>query len=351
MMHDQAVWSLFLGRWRGIEFRVHIFFLLFAALTLFLSGLAASANPDLDAHGLGVLSLVLLFGSVVIHELAHVITANVLGGQSRMVVVGPLGGLATLQMPRSQWGELTVLVAGPLANVGLCGITGLSMYLLRGEFAWPRFIETWETLNGTPDRLGMTLHVLLFVNYFLFLINLIPAYPFDGGRVLRILLVALIPTLRPDHAVRLVAFVAKLVCCGLLGMAWLNRDVTPIGGVPVWFALTLLSIFILFSARREEFACVYGRMADDSNEGPFAPLRERESVLVGVRRTLNAWRQKRLESQLEQQAARDELEDLNLDAVLQRLHEIGMENLSPEERSVLQRVSKRYRDRPSSGQS
>lgn len=349
-MRDQAVWSLFICRWRGVEIRIHMFFFLFAAFTLYLTNLAAIAHPKLDAEWLGVVSLIVLFASVLAHELSHVLAANVFGGRANVVILGPLGGLVAPRMPRSPWGELWVLIAGPAANIVLCSAASIVLAWRHGETNLQQLLEPFVAIGTElPDRMDVALQVLFMVNYFLLVVNLIPAYPFDGGRALRAMLVASIPTLRPDHTVRLVAAVAKLFSLGLLFAAWLQRSAEPVAGVPIWFGLLLLSIFILFSARREEIALLDRSPGETVSEEDSGVLSDQGSVLIGVRRHIDAWRQKRKVQQRALELARDELDEVKLDEVLARLHDCGIDRLSAEEKNVLRRASERYRNRSGPG--
>ena len=291
-MRDQAVWSIYLGRWLGVQVRVHMFFLLFAVFTLYLSSL----EPHVSAEGLGAAALIVLFASVVWHEFGHGVVIRLLGGRPEQVVLGPVGGLVAPRMPQGPVAELLVLVAGPVANALACLLCGVVLTAFYGID-----LESWSiaSASGVPilESPQALLALTVWVNWFLLLVNLIPAFPFDGGRALRSLLVVCVPSLRTDQAIRTVAVAAKAFAGGLVFVAWLQRHQPPVAGVPVWLGLLLLAIFIFFSARREEVQSIEANwLSDSGTDRHDLPARhEPESVIVGVRRRIEAWKQRRRE--------------------------------------------------------
>jgi stage IV sporulation protein FB len=168
-------WSLTIGRIAGTEVRLHVTFILFLAWIF--GATWASGGPEQAWQVLAF--LILLFACVVAHEFGHVFAARHYGIATPDVTLLPIGGLARLERiseePRE---EFVIAIAGPLVNVVIA-------LVLVGVFGARFNLDAMTTIDSTKialvDRLAM-------VNIFLVLFNLIPAFPMDGGRVLRALL-------------------------------------------------------------------------------------------------------------------------------------------------------------------
>ena len=169
-------WSLKVGKLFGIDIHVHFTFLL---LLFFLGVSYWSATQRLEAAVGGVSYLVALFACVLLHELGHALMARRYGIKTHDITLLPIGGVARLErMPENPVQELWVALAGPAVNVALAAVLFAWLLLSRG------FAPTLEfTLVSGP-----VVHRLLMVNVFLAAFNLLPAFPMDGGRVLRALL-------------------------------------------------------------------------------------------------------------------------------------------------------------------
>ena len=168
-------WSIKFARVAGIDLKIHFTFLLFLiwiGFTYFSIGGAAAARN-------GILFILLLFGCVLLHELGHALTAKVFGIRTTDITLLPIGGVARLErIPEEPKQELLIAVAGPSVNVV---IAFLLIFYLGHRAAMSDFGD----LN-TP-RVAM-LSKLASVNIGLVLFNLIPAFPMDGGRILRSIL-------------------------------------------------------------------------------------------------------------------------------------------------------------------
>ncbi|HVU37764.1 MAG TPA: M50 family metallopeptidase [Opitutales bacterium] len=128
----------------------------------------------------GLLALALVYISVVLHEFGHALTARRLGIGVRHIVLTPVGGMALLeQLPRNPVKELLIVVAGPAVNFVIAGIC---VSLLHG---WPAHLDEIYDVSLRPASL---LRYLLQANLMLGLFNLLPAFPMDGGRIVRALL-------------------------------------------------------------------------------------------------------------------------------------------------------------------
>ena len=166
--------SFRLGTISGIPIRLHWLFLVLVAIVLLRNGMAAGSGAALDALTL----LGILFGSVVLHELGHAVTARRFGAKVVDITLWPLGGLTRMtQMPERAIPEVCVAIAGPAVNALLLGI-GI---LLGGAVSTP-----WRRPDDLPIFTPPTLlDVFTSVNFALAAFNLAPAFPMDGGRALR----------------------------------------------------------------------------------------------------------------------------------------------------------------------
>src|SRR5690242_4513569 len=170
-------WSLNIGSVAGTAIRIHVTFLLFLAWIFgvsYVSGGAAAAWS-------GLLFMVLLFLCVLLHEFGHIFTARRFGVMTPDVILLPIGGVARLErIPEKPSEEFLIAIAGPAVNVAIAGL----LVLFTGAHLDPSQLEAIESNKaGLAERLAV-------VNVFLALFNLIPAFPMDGGRVLRALLAA-----------------------------------------------------------------------------------------------------------------------------------------------------------------
>lgn len=173
-------WSLTIGRVGGTAIRIHVTFLLFLVwiwAAYYRSGGAQAAWE-------GVVFVALLFACVLLHELGHVFAARHYGVKTPDVTLWPFGGIANLErIPEKPSEELVVAIAGPLVNVVIAAILLVILGAsLNGADLKP------EDLAKVEDPGTSMLVKLAGANIFLVLFNLIPAFPMDGGRVLRALL-------------------------------------------------------------------------------------------------------------------------------------------------------------------
>src|SRR5581483_5320297 len=203
-------WSWKLGRIAGIDVYVHATF----ALLLLWVGFVNYAPRQSLADALAGLAFILcLFAVVVLHELGHALTARRYGIKTRDITLLPIGGVARLErMPSDPTQELLVALAGPAVNVVLAGL----LFAVLAARGWA--VGSVEQLAAELSTFGGNLLLQLFVaNVFLALFNLLPAFPMDGGRVLRALL-----AMRMDYvkATRIAAGVGQMmaVLFGIVGL-------------------------------------------------------------------------------------------------------------------------------------
>jgi Zn-dependent protease len=208
----------------GIDLFVHPTFLI-----VFL--LFPRVFPGGALSPLNLLLVVAVFGCVLLHELGHALMARKFGIHTKDITLYPIGGVARLErMPRAPGAELLIALAGPAVNFAIVAILAPVLFLAGGE---P------ECLGS----LGLILEMLLGVNLVLGLFNLIPAFPMDGGRVLRALLSGFVGRVRATTIASRIGRVLAIV----FGVASLSYNPLHVALVHV-----ALAAFIYFAAQTEE---------------------------------------------------------------------------------------------------
>lgn len=218
-------WSFSIGRLFGSELRVHAtFFLLLAWI-----GTAAYLSGGPSEAVVNIAFILALFACVVAHEFGHALMARRYGIRTADITLLPVGGMAQLErIPEKPSQEIAVAVAGPAVNVVIWVVLTL---LLGADTGLDALSEIDDTGQGFLARLAA-------VNLFLVAFNMIPAFPMDGGRVLRAVLSI------PLGRVRATRFAA------LLGqaLAFLFGYLGVTGGNPI---LVLIAIFVFMAAVAE----------------------------------------------------------------------------------------------------
>jgi len=236
-------WAWKIGRLAGIDVYMHATFLLLVGFIVIVNW---TESHRWDQTMFGVLFVLVIFGCIVLHELGHALTARRYGIRTRDIVLLPIGGVARLErMPDDPNQELLVAVAGPAVNV----VIAASLYVALGLVGRFPTLRQAETISWTGHHF---LASLVAVNVWLVLFNLIPAFPMDGGRVLRALLAKRMDytdaTQAAAHVGQGIAFIfgflglffdpfllfiALFVWMGASGEAGMVLMRTSLGGIPV----------------------------------------------------------------------------------------------------------------------
>src|SRR5213595_233697 len=233
-------WSLPIFRIAGIQLRIHITFLLLIAWLAF--GYYAQGGSAVAAGR--VIFVLLLFLCVVLHEFGHAFAAKAFGINTPDITLLPIGGVARLErMPEEPIQELIIAAAGPAVNL----IIALCLLLTGGSFVYPPTAES--SLND----------VLLTINVVLLLFNLLPAFPMDGGRVLRALLATRLSYARATQIAATVGQGFAFVF-GFIGLIW-----NPF--------LIFIALFVYIGASQE---AALAQMKDVSRRFPVSSAMVRE---------------------------------------------------------------------------
>jgi Zn-dependent protease len=169
-------WQWKLATFAGIDVFIHATFLLIVGwygLTYWLESRTLAAVIE------GIAFILLLFAAVTMHEYGHALTARKFGIKTRDITLYPIGGVARLErMPEKPIQELWVALAGPAVNVVIAAVL----------FLWLFFTNALVPMSALTLTTGSFIERLMIVNITLVVFNLIPAFPMDGGRVLRAVL-------------------------------------------------------------------------------------------------------------------------------------------------------------------
>lgn len=218
-------WSWKIGEVKGIGLYVHATFFL---ILLWVGGLYLAEGAPLAAALAGVFFILTLFVCVVLHEFGHALMARRFGIQTKDITLLPIGGIARLErMPEKPQEELLVALAGPAVTFAITAILFVWLFLTKGL----------APFNQATVVKGPFLVRLMLVNAFLLLFNLLPAFPMDGGRVLRAFLATRMDYVR---ATRIAAHIGQ-------GLA-------VIFGIVGFFAnpfLILIALFVWIGASQE----------------------------------------------------------------------------------------------------
>jgi Zn-dependent protease/CBS domain-containing protein len=218
-------WSFPIGKLFGSEIRIHVTFLLLLAWI----GVSHYQQGGTQAAVQGLAFILALFACVVAHEFGHALAARRYGIRTPDITLLPIGGLARLErMPEKPGQEIVVALAGPAVNV----VIAVALILIMNT----RF--DFEALQSLDNPALSFMMRLASVNIFLVVFNLIPAFPMDGGRVLRAVLALWYP--RP-RATNIAARIGQ-------ALAFVFGFVGLIGGNPL---LIFIAIFVYLAATAE----------------------------------------------------------------------------------------------------
>jgi Zn-dependent protease len=436
-MRDPLTWSFPLGRLFGINIRVHLTFPLVAIALVLRVAFQKDTLPLLWLEA--CILMALLFASVLLHEFGHCFGARAVDGDATEVLLWPLGGLASAEVPHTPRAHFLMTAAGPAVNLFLCLF--LCLLLAAGtlvpsfkpwsdpyfpvaynwtDHAWygckqgredfnkftayqtedgkyVSYLDVENTDHGPVDTknnnrplkavpvhpddvvllktddgklstenptgpygvtndkekkgpavlvraepmgrglLWVNLSRLFWVNWFLLLLNLVPAFPLDGGRLLQSVLWWRADYRQGTLAAIFVGFLMMLVFA-VLSIVLYEPIIL---GLALFMYLACRRQWIVLETGGEESLFGY-----DFSEGytslerdqPAPPPRRRQSWL-------QRWLQRRAERKMRREQEQREAEERRMDELLEKVQRVGMQGLTDEERRFLIRASARYRNR------
>lgn len=240
-------WSIPAGKLFGIEIRIHLTFFFLLVFVVLTAGTSAQ-DTTASMRALGLVGIV--FGSVILHELGHALVARRAGVPAKGIILLPIGGITILDEaqalpePGKSWQrEIRIAIAGPLVNLFLAGLAAAILpAVVPGLSLWSRPLVHSESL----------LRSLVWLNVYLGLFNLLPAYPMDGGRVLRALFSRRTDPIRAtQRAVRIGQAFSMLFI--MVGMLITTRAESRADG----YWLMMIGFFLFVGAQLEERSAVF----------------------------------------------------------------------------------------------
>lgn len=310
-------WAVTVGHAAGIRVRIHVVFIIYAIAQLLFSGISQ------DTIGLGYTAIMLawLFVIVLLHEFGHCLACRRVGGEADDILMWPLGGLASVMPPDTPRGHLVTTLGGPAVNAALLPFLAGAMFLSgMGDRIIFNPLNMGYALGGLTW--GQTaLFLAHAVNIFILAFNvLLPIFPLDGGRVVQALLWRRMGKRASMDLALSIGFIGSIA----LGIFALVANQTLVLGVAVFAGVTC------FLERRTL------RAADDLSS-PWA-----ESAM---------WREGQNDppepgpSRRELKAReREAQEQEELDRVLAKIAQAGMDSLTRAERRTLERATKKRRE-------
>jgi Zn-dependent protease len=236
--------SLKIARLFGINVQIHWTFWLLPLWVVF----AWLNGPRILPLWMTLLLIAVLFVCVVLHEFGHALTARQFGIRTRNITLTPLGGIAQLErMSHKPWEEFCIAVAGPLVNVVLAVLFGAPLIFSYGID--PKVTETAIWTFG---------FVLVWMNILMVLFNMLPAFPMDGGRVLRAILSSFMGVLDGTRAAVTVGTVVAILM-GIVGVAVLGN---------IW--LLFIALFVIWAGRQELWALEMEEQQRHEDDGDHA---------------------------------------------------------------------------------
>ena len=232
-------WSFPAGRLFGVDVRIHLTFLFLLAFVWFTE--SATMGSSGAARGLALVAII--FGCVVLHELGHALVARRFGLVVRSILLLPIGGMTLMEEPGPDQAnparDIRISIAGPLVNLVIAGVSALAIHALMPQ------VKLWGDPLVHASNLPRS---LVWGNVFLGAFNLLPAYPMDGGRILRALLAEHMDNV---VATRRAAFIGQVFAMALMlaGLAW-----------NVW--LVLIGFFLFLSAQMEDRSVLFHSLLD-----------------------------------------------------------------------------------------
>lgn len=223
-----------MGTYFGIPLRLHWSFVLILVFVLYVG---LKNNREMSEIGVTFILVLVMFVCVVFHEYGHALMAKRFNVRTVDIILSPIGGLARLErLPKNPLHEFYIALAGPMVNLVISIFLGMVLFL----FGKPILPDLEMNINDV-NHWAVYLSLVVAINVVLFVFNLIPAFPMDGGRILRSLLAIKIGKKRSTD---IAAFIGYFIAIGFIIWSFLYEQYT----------LGIIGVFVMIMARNERIS-------------------------------------------------------------------------------------------------
>lgn len=349
-MAEDQVWSISVGRWFGVPVRIHVSLLLFIAMIF---GVEWHYRELIQPAfiGTGMVTTIVLFGSILVHEFAHLFAIANLGGHCNGVLLTPWGGNSDNTLPDSGQSKAFIHMAGPFIS-GVIFLFGATVLIRHTNVSLESLINPLRPHGFRISNWEKTsLEIITWVNFQLMIVNMLPCFPFDAAAAFRSAIESMqldIPRHRIESAVMSMGHGLAFT---MLGMAWLLRGYDGGEIQPAWFVLLIAGITLIFTARysfAQETAFDDPDWDELENSEYDSMYEEGDFFHFGDSDENGSYSQWLLEKQHARDTMDQELEadeERQADDVLAKLHRSGITALTEDEKRILDRFSERLRKR------
>lgn len=321
--------SFHIARIFDINVRIHVLFIIYIVWQL----IEAGGNWAFELAFFGM-----LFGIVLLHEFGHCFGARSVGGDAENILMWPLGGLAYAHAPMRPWPQFVTVAAGPLVNLVFVIISGAVLGAYIGSIS-PLLLNPFGGIYVLPmDHWTSILFIFYQINLLLLAFNLLPIYPLDGGQLFHAIIWPFVGLQRAS----IIACQVGIVGCVLLGLWGLSGHGGPM--------LLMIALFGGFTCWQRLQAAKYGWIVEDP---AFTPTYERRRPAGGFWSRLfkRGGGTRRATGPIEHPnpnpggwaALQDdrEQEDAELDRLLKKVSDFGIQSLSYVDRQKLERITRK----------
>jgi len=339
-MDNPINWSFGIGRVFGIQIRLHLLFILGAVFLL----APSMSEPEPGYVRLTLterlLTVVILFAIVLLHEFGHCFGARRTGGSADEILLWPLGGLAMVAPAHNPRAHMITTAAGPAVNVLICMVIAVALTVLHGGVGavpWNPFTP-FSPIDSTVNYASQTqwwLRTVFGISYILLLFNLLPIYPFDGGRLLQ-------TYLWPRRGYRQSVIIAAgtgMVGSIVVGVAGL------ISGEHMLIMIAVFGYVTCYYDRRMakmEMEELSGEFGYDFSQG-YTSLERSHVVTQRKPGFFEKRRAKKEEARRQREEQQRKQHERMVDAILTKIAKHGIDSLTSHERRILQLETDRKR--------
>lgn len=279
-----------------------------------------------------------LFGIVLLHEFGHCFAARSVGGDADEIIMHPLGGLAMASSPRRPWPTFVTVAGGPAVNIVICAVAATVLWLVFGVHAWNLLSQqslgdAW--LKGARSRnweWGAWLFWIHLTSWALFVFNMMPIYPFDGGQMLQTILWPKFGYYKSMLFAATTGIVGGIVLAAV-GLATLSIFLALIGIMGVMNCVNLRRMLLAEGP--------WGFQDEDSDYSASLGA----NVYTEPARTKTKHLSKRVIKRAKQREENERLEQEKVDQILAKVSAQGMHSLSWWEKRALKRATEKQRKR------